>query len=260
MDKSGIRMAACIALSAAALTACTIDKRYYIKTDGSPDVLHGVAQLAAAPSPIPLDLGVTFKSDGRIVPKASDLLYQSVCDGLSARGEWDVHRIGKPGDDFAPLIAAVIHARAGTAVPRHVDTAQRMLVLVQNAPDLSSGTKIKYFLSGMSYGLHRVHEATDRYDVTIAYRDAAGIDHVYHSHQDLLFGTSNKLLSPAVDHDLDGLKPYDTALAAFRGIVDNSVNGTQQRGVISVGKPQLSQNTQGGGGGTAAAQPGKPAM
>jgi len=44
MDKSGIRMAACIALSAAALTACTIDKRYYIKTDGSPGGIKVIKQ------------------------------------------------------------------------------------------------------------------------------------------------------------------------------------------------------------------------
>jgi len=227
-------------LAAAGLSACGMDERYYVKTDGSPDVLHGVAHLAPpAAAPLPLNLGVTFKSDGKISPGASDVLYQSVSDGLSVGGQWQVHRLGSSRDDFAPVIAAVIREPAGSAMPRFVRATQRILVLVENAPDLSESTSASYLFSGMTFGLHSVHKPTDRYDVTIAYRDGDGIDHIYRSHQDLLLATSSKLLG-SDDPSLAGLRRYDTALDAFKGIVDNSVNGAQ-KAVITVGKPRLSQ-------------------
>jgi len=260
INTAKLRMLACTALAAAALTACGMDNRYYVKTDGSPDVLGGVMHLAApARLPAPLNVGVTFKSAGKVSPSAADTLYQSVSDGLRAKGQWEVHRLGRASDDFAPVIAAVIQSRAGSAAPNpSVSNAmQRLLVLVENAPDLSAGTEVNYFLSGMTFGMHSLHKPTDRYDVTIAYRDAKGIDHVYRSHQDLLFSTGSKLFG-SDDRSLAGLKHFDTPLAAFNTIVNNSVNGTQKR-VITVGRPQPSQS------GHAAvlaapAQPGKPAQ
>jgi len=238
VDKAKLQMLACMVLAAVALSACDVDERYYVKTDGSPDVLHGVAHPAAA-VPVPLDLGVTFKSDGKVSPGAADVLYQSVSDGLSAGAQWQVHRLGGSGDDFAPAIAAIVREPAGSAVPGRTRATQRMLMLVENAPDLSEGTKASYLFSGMTFGVHGVHKPTDRYAVTIAYRDGSGIDHIYRSHQELLFATGNKLLG-SDDRALAGLRQYDTALAAFKGIVDNSVNGAQ-KAIITVGQPRPSQ-------------------
>ena len=260
INAAKFRMLACTALSTAALSACGMDNRYYVKTDGSPDVLGGVAHLAApAKLPAPLNLGVTFKSAGKVSPTAADTLYQSVSDGLRAKGQWEVHRLGRASDDFTPVIAAVIQSRAGSAAlnPSVSDAMQRLLVLVENAPDLSAGTEVNYFLSGMTFGLHSLHKPTDRYDVTIAYRDAQGMDHIYRSHQDLLFSTGSKLFG-SDDHALAGLKHYDTPLAAFNTIVNNSVNGTQKR-VIIVGRPQPSQSAPGAGA-VQPIQPGKPAQ
>ena len=240
MDKTKLCTLAGAAVAALAVSACGMDNRYYVKTDGSPDVLGGVMHLGAPTTlPATLNVGVTFKSDGKVSPKAGDTLYQSVSEGLRAKGQWDVHRLGRPGDDFAPVIAAVIQSRPVTALSNHsaADAMQRLLVLVENAPDLSAGTEVNYFLSGMTFGLHSLHKPTDRYDVTIAYRDAAGMNHVYRSHQDLLYSTNSKLFG-SEDRSLVGLKHFDTSLAAFNTIVNNSVNGAQKR-TITVGKPQL---------------------
>ena len=219
------------------------------------------ARSVAAPAklPAPLNLGVTFKSAGKVSPSAADTLYQSVSDGLRAKGQWEVHRLGRASDDFTPVIAAVIQSRAASAAPNpSVSSAmQRLLVLVENAPDLSAGTEVNYFLSGMTFGIHSLHKPTDRYDVTIAYRDAKGMDHVYRSHQDLLFSTGSKLFG-SDDRSLAGLKHFDTPLAAFNTIVNNSVNGTQKR-VITVGRPQPSQSGQAASA-ARPIQPGKPAQ
>jgi hypothetical protein len=228
-----------VALSAA-VSGCAVENRYYVRTDGSADVLHGVDRLsppAAQASSQAFDLGVTFKSAGKVSAGASDQLYHSVSQGLAAKGQWQLHRVGGADEDFEPEIAAVIHAPAGSAVPSLVEMAQRMLVLVENTPDLASGTQINYFLSGMTFGVHSLLRPTDRYEVTIAYRDPRGLEHVYHSHQDLLFATGNKLLG--TEQAAAALRPYDTAMAAFDGIVGNSLNGTRQ-GHVTVGTPQMS--------------------
>ncbi len=228
-----------VALLGAVLSACTVDRHYYVKTDGSPDVLAGVAQMLPPDKPPePIALGVTFKSAGRVAPAAADTLFQSVSAGLRAKGQWEVHRLGRSSDDFAPVIAAIAQSRPPAPVPvRGAEAMQRLLVLVENAPDLSMGTSINYFLSGMTFGLHSLQQPTDRYDFTIAYRDAQGVDHLYRSHQDLVLATSSKTLG-ADARPAAGLKHYDSPLEAFNGIVSNSVNGAQKK-TITVGRPQL---------------------
>ncbi len=301
MHLARVRALCCILLPAAALSGCGMDQHYYVKTDGSADVLHGVIRAApATPGPQRIDLGVTFKSSGEVSTYASDELYDSVSKGLRAKGKWELHRIGRAGDDFAPEIAAVMRAQAAAAVPapavspqapqqppaqlptqshpqspprahpqapvQHPPPSspplqaaaqappppqalpspppqpQRMLVLVENSPDLSTGTQMGYVVSGMTFGARSMSKPTDRYDVTIAYRDSTGADHVYHSHQDMLFVTRNKYLETGGDSAVAGLKPYDNTDDAFDALVGNSVNGTQ-KGVVAVGRPQLNQST-----------------
>jgi hypothetical protein len=110
----------------------------------------------------------------------------------------------------------------------------QVLVLVEDRPDTSASTQVSYLMSGMTYGTAQVHKPTDRYDVTIAYRDADGVEHVYKGHQDLIFATGSKLFgrdpSPG-----PGYKRYESSLAAFNGVVDNSVNGTRH-GKVTVGE------------------------
>lgn len=253
MNTAKLRIVACVALATAGLSAC-MDNRYYVKTDGSTDVMGGVAHLAPpVKPPEPISVGVTFKSAGKVSPSAADILFQSVSGDLRAKGQWDVHRLGRPTDDFTPVITAVIQSRAGAAAANRTitDAMQRLLVLVENAPDLSGGTQVNYFISGMTFGLHSLHKPTDRYDVTIAFRDAKGMDHVYRSHQDLLFSTGSKLFG-SDDEGLKGLKQFDTPLAAFNTIVSNSVNGAQKHS-IAVGTPQLDKPA------VPAAQPTQPA-
>ncbi len=237
--------AARIALATAALSACAVNNHYYVKTDGSADVLAGITELTPpARPPAPIDLGVTFKSAGKVTRPATDALYQSVSQGLSAKGQWQVRRLGNSGDDFTPAIADVIRALAagtGAAAPVHAAATgpRRLLVLVENAPDQSFGTELNYFLSGMTFGLRSLHRPTDRYDATVAYRDAAGIDHVYRSHQDLIYAASSRLVDNE-DQALEAIKPaYDSPSDAFNGIVTNTVSGARHRS-ISVGKPQQS--------------------
>ncbi len=254
MKTAKLGLVATVALATAGLSACGMDNRYYIKTDGSADVMGGVAHLAPpVKPPEPISLGVTFKSAGKVSPTGTDTLFQSVSTGLRAKGQWDVHRLGRASDDFTPVITAVIQSRPAAAAPSRSlsDAMQRLLVLVENAPDLSSGTEINYFISGMTFGLHSLHKPTDRYDITIAFRDAKGVDHVYRSHQDLLFSTGSKLFG-SDDQSLAGLKQFDTPLAAFNTIVNNTVNGAQKH-AVAVGKPQLNQPNAPG-------QPDKPAQ
>jgi hypothetical protein len=195
-------------------------------------------------------VGVTFKSDGRVSPGASDTLYLTVRQGLTAKGRWDVRRLGRPGDDFAAVIQAV--ARAGGAVPRPAPA--RLLMLVENSPDLSMATRSEYFLSGFSLGAWSRSKPTDRYDVTVAYRDPQGVERVYRSHQDLYFTTGSKLFGTGGPSQPD-MKPYGSVLSAFGGIVDNSVNGAR-RGTVTAGQPRF--ETPGAGKAPPAAAP-KPA-
>ena len=253
MDTAKLRALVCAVLATGLLSACGTDSHYYVKTDGSADVLSGVTNLAAPASlPAPLDVGVTFKAAGRVLPDAADVLYRSVSEGLHAKGQWEVHRLGNGRYDCASTIAAAIQSGAGSVTNRSpTEAVQRLLVLVENTPDLSAGTQVGYFFSGMTFGLHSLHKATDHYDVTIAYRDASGMDHIYRSHQDLLLSTGSTLFG-SDDGSLAELRRFDTPFAAFDTIVDNSLNGAQKK-VITVGKPQLSGSDQPG-------QPGEPAQ
>lgn len=234
MTRTGFR---CTAVTAALLlSACGMQDSYYVKTDNSPDVLVGVAHLLPpAHPPAPIDVGVTFKSDGKILAQASDTLYQTVCDGLGAKGRWTPHRLGKAGDDFAQQIRAIITAPAGS-LPTITDQP-RFLMLVENSPDLSGATKKDYFLSGMTFGTYSMTKPTDRYDVTIAYRDAQGLERIYRSHQDLYLAVGSKYIARD-PQTFEGMKEYKSPQAAFDGIVDNSVNGTRH-GTVKAGMPQF---------------------
>jgi len=117
MNTAKLRIVACVALATAGLSAC-MDNRYYVKTDGSTDVMGGVAHLAPpVKPPEPISLGVTFKSAGKVSPAGTDTLFQSVSTGLSSKGQWDVHRLGRASDDFTPVITAVIQSRPAAAAP-----------------------------------------------------------------------------------------------------------------------------------------------
>jgi hypothetical protein len=222
-----------------ALGACGMDNRYYVRTDGSDDVTAGIAQLKPpAVTPAPLDLGVTFKSAGQVRAQASDALFKSVSHGLSSKGQWEVHRIGGPDQDFAPVIAAVAAAAARPAAETPAAYGRpRLLVLVENAPDLSGNTRLNYFLSGMSFGTYAVQRPADRYDITIAYRDAHGKDSLYRSHQDLVVATGSRWFGTG-EQSVAGSRRYDSPLAAFDNIVDNSVNGVRHA-TITTGQPQF---------------------
>jgi hypothetical protein len=220
------------------LCAC-MNNAIYVRTDGSPAALFGVAHLLPPKSPpAMMDLGVTFKSAGRIIPSASDTLYQAMREGL-AKSHWSVRRLGGSADDFSAAIRAVVTAPAGTlpAQPSATAATPRLLMLVENAPDLSSGTQARYFVSGMTFGAWSLHKPTDRYDVTLTYRDPQGLERVYRSHQDLLFSTGSKLFGRD-QQGLEGLRHYDTPVAAFKGVVDNSVYGARH-GTVTAGTPRF---------------------
>ncbi|MDR3418266.1 MAG: hypothetical protein P4L83_18995 [Nevskia sp.] len=216
-----------------------MDNRYYVRPHDSPDLQAGVAELHPSQSgPVPLELGVTFKSDGKVSASASDALYEAVRKGITEKGRWNVQRLGGAGDDFTTAVAAALPA-AGAADPPQdpaVATApQRLLVLVENSPDLSFGTWLSYFVSGMTYGADSVQHVTDRYDVTIRYRGGSGEERVYRSAQDMVFATGSKTFGRS-EEGLEGLKHYPAIPEAFENIVDNSVNGLR-RGTASVGLP-----------------------
>jgi len=228
----------CTAAAALLLGGCSIglDNKYYVRTDGSSDVLTGVAHMVPPRNPpAALDLGVTFKSAGRVSPGASASLYQTVCGGLESKGRWNVHRLGRSADDFGALIQAIVQARAG-ALPAQPGRL-RLLMLVENSPDLSLATRRDYFFSGFTLGAVSQSKPTDRYDVTIAYRDADGVERVYRNHQEMYFTTGSKIFGPGTPGQ-PGMKAYASLDEAFGGIVDNSVNGSR-KGTVTAGKPRL---------------------
>ena len=57
------------------LGACTVtDNAYFVKPDDSPATVAGIAELAELPPDTQvLQLGVTFKSDGKLQPSATDV-------------------------------------------------------------------------------------------------------------------------------------------------------------------------------------------
>jgi hypothetical protein len=228
-----------VALLALALCGCT-DFGYYVKTDHSADVTAGVTPLSAADAgQQPLDVGVTFKSDGAVSATGSEFLFRTVREGLHAKGITQIHRIQTTGGDFTPEIVAAIPPLDGSApvAAAAPGGGPRLLVLVENHPDQEMQTRVKYFLSGMSLGAFGLNKPTDRYDITILYRDASGGSHVFHNHQDLVFSSGSVVFG----HDpqgVEGLKRYRSAYSAFAGVVDNSVNGTTE-GIVNVGQPQF---------------------
>jgi hypothetical protein len=227
------RLAATALPLACALCAC-VDSRYYVKTDNSNDVLNGVSSLRPPEAPpAPMSLGTTFKSDGKVLLDASNVLYQAVSQNVGGRGQWQVQRLGRADADFGPVIAAIITQAARAAGAPPVPGQPQLLVLVENRPDLSAGIQIDYFFAGMSLGLHRVARATDRYDVTVAYRDPAGLDHVYRNHQDLL-----TVAGSGTEPSVAGLKQYQNPSQAFHGIVSNTIAGSA-RGTVRVGTPKF---------------------
>lgn len=238
MTMARLRTSACL-VAAAALSAC-MHNGYYVKTDQSVDVMTGLAHLQPPAQPSArLDLGVTFKAAGKVLSSASDALYRSVREGLRAKGRWDVRRVGAAGDDFSSEIAAAKPVSGDAMPPQWVEASQvpRVLVVVEDAPDYSTSTLVDYIVSGVSQGTYTVNKPVDRYDVTVSYRDGYGIDHLYHSHQDLVYATGSKLFGTD-EQAVAGLKHYDTPLEAFNAIVDNSVNGAR-RTVINVGQPSF---------------------
>lgn len=233
----------------AALAGCT-DNAFYVRSDaavGLPAELAGLdtATLAAHP----LEVVVTFKSDGLVLIDASDALFDSIAASLRTRGIRNLRRFGLPGSDVSPDIAALKTAAAApaSAAPKDEDEfavpaaprserPPRLLVLVENHPDLSGGTRAEYFGSGFTLGAWSLNKPTDRYDITMAYRDPHGQAHVYRSHQDLIFSTGSSVFGRDQEA-VAGLRRYEDPLAAFGGVVANSVNGGP--GVITVGKPQF---------------------
>ena len=97
----------------------------------------------------------------------------------------------------------------------------------------------------MTFGAYSLLKPTDRYDVTIAYRDAEGTVRVYRSHQDLYFFTGSKVFGSDTS-GLAGMKHYATPESAFSGIVDNSVNGTRH-GTVTAGQPRFETPAPAGG-------------
>lgn len=230
----------------AALAGCT-DNAFYVRSDaavGLPAELAGLE--AAALAAQPLEVVVTFKSDGLVLRQASDALYDSIAASLRTRGIRNLRRFGLPGSDVSFDIAALDPAATGAAAPKDGDPVAatpslpgrppRLLVLVENHPDLSGGTRAEYFASGFTLGAWSLNKPTDRYDITMAYRDPQGQARVYRSHQDLIFSTGSSVFGRDQEA-VAGLRRYEDPLAAFGGVVSNSVNGGP--GVITVGKPQF---------------------
>lgn len=202
---------AALAVLAAALCGCT---------DEGANVAMPAASAPAATAS--LGVGVTFKTDGRVWAPGSDALYQSLNETLGRERGWDVRRVGHRGDDFAPVIAAIAAAPAAGA--QAGPSSQRLLVLVENSTEHPATARVQHFLSSMPFGAWTAYPAARHYDITIAYRDAAGPDHVSRVRQDLLFVNG------------PGLR-QSRSLQAFDRIVSNSIDEAR-RGALA-GQPQL---------------------
>ena len=187
---------------------------------------HASVAAPAASGPgttAPLGVGVTFKTDGRIWAPGSDALYQSLNQSLGRGRGWDVRRLGRSGDDFAPAIAAI--AAAPPADPRTAASSQRLLVLVENRNERPAMARVQQFLSSMPFGGWTAVQAPRHYDITIAYRDTAGPNHVRRVRQDLLFAGRTG------PRQGGSLPAFDRIVGGF---IDDS-----QRGVAVAGPPRL---------------------
>jgi hypothetical protein len=214
MLKKGKLLAAAGLVLSAGLCACAHD---------SPQAQGpGAASLKDA-GPVRLGLGVTYKTDGRVWPAASDSLYQSLSGSLGSRDGWNVRRVGGSGDDFAPVIAAIAASTGAARVP-----SQHLLVLVENRTEHPATGRVANFLSGMPFGAYWADHASRRYDITIAYRDAAGPDRIRRVHQDLLFVSRSGLFG-----ERDG-----SSLQTFDRIVSSAIDDGRPGGV-ALARPQL---------------------
>jgi hypothetical protein len=221
--------ARCTPALLAALAGCT-DNAFYVRPDSGAGIPIDLIGLSAAGLGLdPLEVAATFKSDDAVQPQSSDTLYQSIETSLKSRGIERLHRYSPPQGDVSPEIAAIT-ANAPTR------TTPRLLVLVENHPDLSGRTAVKYFFSGMSLGAWSLNKPTDRYDITLAYRDAHGLAHVYHGHQDLIFSTGSTVFGRD-RAAVAGLRRFGDPDAAFGAAMTNSVTGGP--GVVNVGQPDF---------------------
>ncbi|MBV8063101.1 MAG: hypothetical protein JOY51_05870 [Nevskia sp.] len=221
--------ACCAILPLAALGGCT-DYAFYVKPDSGAGVpLDQIGLNAADLSAEPLEVAVTFKSDDMVQKQASDALYKSIKSSLKSRGIEHLHRSSSPQGDVSEEIAALAKAPPAAATPR-------LLVLVENHPDLSGNTAVKYFFSGVSLGAWSLNKPTDRYDITLAYRDAHGQAHLYHGHQELIFSTGSTLFGRDREA-VAGLRRFDEPDAAFGAAMSNSLTGGP--GVVKVGQPDF---------------------
>ncbi len=222
--------ARCTPALLAALAGCT-DYAFYVRPDSGAAIPIDLIGLSAAGLGLdPLDLAATFKSDDAVQPQSSDTLYQSIQASLKSRGIERVHRYSPAQGDVSAEIAAM----AANAPPAR--TTPRLLVLVENHPDLSGRTAVKYFFSGMSLGAWSLAKPTDRYNITLAYRDAHGLAHVYHGHQDLIFSTGSTVFGRDGEA-VAGLRRFGDPDAAFSAAMTNSVTGGP--GVVTVGQPDF---------------------
>lgn len=233
-------------MQAASLAGCA-DNAYYLKADAAITIPTELGALD--PSLLvehPLEVAATFKSDGVVQPQSSTTLYDSIASGLRSRGIYRMRRYAAPAGDVAFEIARLTPAPAEAAAKEEAPAvdpppkaaaapvyAPELLVLVENHPDLSRGTRARYFFSGLSMGSWSPNQPTDRYDVTIAYRDPQGRARIYHSHQELILSTGTTMFNRD-DAGTAGLHRYDDPMAAFGGVVANSINGP---GLVTVGEP-----------------------
>ncbi len=223
-----------VALLLAALAGCT-DNAFYVRPDASAGIPIDTLGLdAAALGKQTLDVAVTFKSDGVVQPSSSDTLYQSIETGLKSSGIKRLHRSGGRQADVSREIAGLTPAIPVNAV--EMCAIPRLLVLVENHPDLRNGTEAKYFVSGMTFGAWSLSKPTDRYDITLAYRDPHGQARIYRGHQDLIFSTGSSVFGRD-EEAVAGLRRFDDPLAAFGAAINNSIKGGP--GVIKVGSPEF---------------------
>lgn len=228
----------CAPVALAALAGCT-DYAYYVRPDQSAGIPVDLVGLDAADlGPQTLAVAVTFKSDGAVQPDSSDTLFRSVEAGLKSSGVEHLQRSGGKRTDVSGEIAALPPADAA----RKIDTCAipRLLVLVENHPDVGDGTAVKYFFSGMTFGAWSLSKTTDRYDITLAYEDRHGQARVYHGHQDLIYSTGSTVFGRD-QAPVAGLRRYDDADAAFGAAVGNSIKGGP--GVVRVGRPDFNSGT-----------------
>jgi hypothetical protein len=234
-------LALCAPALLAALAGCA-DNAFYVRSGGPAAVpIDAIGLDAASLAAETLDVAVTFKSDGVVQAGSSDTLFHSIEAGLKSCGIGRLRRSGPPLDDVSGEIAALepLTALAAPTAPAKAPaarTAPRLLVLVENHPDLRDGTAAKYFVSGMTFGAWSLNKPTDRYDITLAYRDPHGQARVYHGHQDLIFSTGSSVFGRD-DEALAGLRRYDDPLAAFGAAMNNSIKGGP--GVVRVGHPDF---------------------